>query len=82
MAAILILALPITAVFLMESGGELPGNKELAGTVKKAVKTNGSIASRMDMADMELYQLNNDLDLVQNLLAYSSGDKQSEKINF
>lgn len=81
-AAILILALPITAVFLMESGGELPGNKELAGTVKKAVKTNGSIASRMDMADMELYQLNNDLDLVQNLLAYSSGDKQSEKINF
>lgn len=80
-AAILILALPITAVFLMESGsGESVRVKQIAKTVRKSAPA--TTLSRMDIADMELYQLNSELELVQNVLAYSAREKQREKVNF
>ena len=76
-AALLILAFVVTGAYMLErsySYRSSTGKGEYSASAWKKIPA-GNFTS-FDMADVELLELNSELDLVQNLLAYSPGEKQ------
>ena len=79
-AALLILAFVVTGAYMLERSfsDKTTGKGEYPVSVWKKNLSAGNFTS-FDVADAELFELNSELDLVQNLLAYSPAEKQ--KIN-